>query len=387
MLSASSSPTAASSPAQGTSSVCPLPAAGTYLDSVRSSCHRLVCQSTGNVKIDDAALDAFISNIPTTTWKEVASKPPQALRMPLRFDTLEQEMTLVALTAYLSFGYAWRADLMKELDRDEIDTVRFGIMSMHISSVSLTSAYLSTLSLPDASSLFSIPISKDVQHPTLPLTVSEHHPLRPYVAQLVTDTNALGVRLLDMRCGSLGHFVVDRSKDGNVDALLEAVVNVFGDGASGDRGRCDGVDAYAFRRAQNVVRQVQARLACVKGHSFGISDAEVGTGTTALADPDLVEVLVDRGVIVVDVVGGGGERGATDGDDGQMAVLRLRLRAAAVEAVEKSVQKLKGKEGLDGVDARVVEEVVRAAQSKEARSVKGNVDVAKIFGDKQCTFY
>ncbi|KAI8912110.1 hypothetical protein DFJ77DRAFT_468958 [Powellomyces hirtus] len=160
--------------------------------------------------------------------------------MPLKFDTLEQELNLMALIAFLSFGSGYREELRTELDRDHADTVRFGIMSMHISSVEINATFLSALTLAEVSAFFDIPITKEVAHATLPMTMTEPHPLRQLVQMLTDVLNEIGKALKVKGFRNLGHFLLDATNSGpttgpTVERLLDAVLNTFPSARDMDR--------------------------------------------------------------------------------------------------------------------------------------------------------
>ncbi|TPX68505.1 hypothetical protein SpCBS45565_g03072 [Spizellomyces sp. 'palustris'] len=268
--------------------------------------------------------------------------------MPLKFDTLEQELNIIALMDLLTFGSGWRSQLREAVGRGPYDTIRFGVMSVHISSVDVSAKFMREITLGEVATLFNIPVTRDVPHETLPLTLTEPHPLREF-AQKITDVmNETGAILQQKGYRNLAHFLLDVIKPGangsgsrSVENLVAALTSTLP--SMRDMGRCNGLDVYIFRRPQLMALNLYRYFRDADPARFQFSDTSM---LTVLADDILPSLWIHLGVLKVSpdltaMLERGDDLGTTTEQ------WDLRLRAAAVVAAEAVVQKAKKTEGLD----------------------------------------
>ncbi|KAJ3078861.1 hypothetical protein HDU99_000339 [Rhizoclosmatium hyalinum] len=202
-------------------------------------------------------------------------------------------------------------------------------MSMYISqSGGLTASGMKELGLGDVAGLFGVPLNREVQHPTLPVTVSEHHALRPFAVKIQEVLNEVGRVLVGSGYSSLGAFLVKVCQGG---VKGEELVKVLGDAfpaCFGDVGRVGDVDVLFNTKAERLAYYVHKKFPeLVKTSPF-----------TTGADPAIVSNLVKKGVITVPEEI---QRKLNDGYDFGAAVVNdedveveYSLRAAGVAAVE-----------------------------------------------------
>ncbi|ORY48953.1 hypothetical protein BCR33DRAFT_735147 [Rhizoclosmatium globosum] len=170
--------------------------------------------------------------------------------LPLKFDSPAAELDVLGITCALGFGSGYREELMAALERGPFDTVRFGVMSMYISqSGGLTASGMKELGLGDVAGLFGVPLNREVQHPTLPVTVSEHHALRPFAVKIQEVLNEVGRVLVGSGYSSLGAFLVKVCQGG---VKGEELVKVLGDAFPACLGTWEGLVMLAQRLAYYV---------------------------------------------------------------------------------------------------------------------------------------
>jgi hypothetical protein len=117
--------------------------------------------STTDATINDDAIDAFIRSLDPAHIQKLTSEGTLT-GLPLRFDTLEAELDVIAITNLLNFGSGWRTELKAAVDRGAFDTLRFGVISMHISgNGNLKAKQLKDLSLSEVSSPWHLPHSDE----------------------------------------------------------------------------------------------------------------------------------------------------------------------------------------------------------------------------------
>lgn len=217
---------------------------------------------------------------------------------------------------------------------------------------------------PKAASFFDIPITRDVAHPTLPLTISEPHPLRAYVQRITDVVNEAGLILEEKGYRNLAHFILDvtASDEGplTADRIVEAIVKTFPSMRDMERWRGKGTysltvvygewyssssisDVYIFRRAQLIALSLYQHFTDTDPSRFRFPDIDQ---LTLLADDTMPAILVHNGIIKVSSEL---QQRIESGEDFGKSTERwdIALRAAAIDAGEIIVQEARKAEGLD----------------------------------------
>ncbi|KAG5455374.1 MAG: hypothetical protein BJ554DRAFT_5227, partial [Olpidium bornovanus] len=130
--------------------------------------------------------------------------------LPLKFNSVEEEVTLFAITGLLNFASGYRSELHEATGRGAFETMQFGTVAMYITNSKLDAAFLKSLRLADVAQLFGLPISREVQHPSIPIVrTMEPSELRPLAESIVRVMNETGVILEKDGYRTLGQFVLD----------------------------------------------------------------------------------------------------------------------------------------------------------------------------------
>ncbi|KAJ3105658.1 hypothetical protein HDU96_008476 [Phlyctochytrium bullatum] len=286
--------------------------------------------------LDDDRPQAFLENLPLELYQTLSKNDAAAL--PIRFETLEQEINFLALFYLLNFGSGWRQELHKAVGRGAFDTIRFGMMSMHISGQKLNAAFLRDIRAPDVASFFDLPFTEDVPHPTMAgVTLSKPHPLRPFIENLTKVMNETGQFLAQNGyAAGLGAFILDITKpvDGSPRSTSD-VVESLARGIPGfrDMGTYQGKDIFIFKKVQLLVSSLSRRFSSTDPKRFAFSGTEL---LTIGADNVIPRVL---GALDILKFSPEIERMIEEQVDFGLAGMDWVLRGAAIEAAERIVEK------------------------------------------------
>ncbi|KAJ3289352.1 hypothetical protein HK104_007520 [Borealophlyctis nickersoniae] len=339
--------------------VVPLPPPGAFMRSVRTSCRALSNQSAPDITIDESALPEFIRSIDATKFTNYTSRAPLAL--PLKFDSLEQEINFVSVVEFLGFGSGWDKEVFAELERDTQDVILFGVMSMHISSVDITARFMRRLTITETASFFGIPLFHDTKHSTLPMTISEPHPLRAFAQKLTSELNEAGRVLEEGGYRNMAQFVLDDTKvesgahGPSAERFVGALVTAFA--GLRDADRWNNLDVYIFKRAQTMALNLYRKFHSTQPTHFNFGD--IDSLTVTVGDSGIPSILNKHGIIKISPEM---EARMTSGDVMAKKLERwdLRLRGVAVDACVQIVEKAKEVEGVDAGVKRMNEEMLDA---------------------------
>ncbi|KAJ3327040.1 hypothetical protein HDU76_012410 [Blyttiomyces sp. JEL0837] len=279
-----------------------LPPTGQFVKAVRDSCKEIV--ESGDlaewVQVNPSAIQPFLSSQSPDLFKEL-TVDHDAFALPLRYDTIDREIDLIALMHILNFGGGWRVLLHEAAGRGTFDTLRFGAMAMHLSCGNRISArYLKELSLAEVASLLDLPITRDVPHATLPMTISEPHPLRPFVQSLTDVMNECG-RILEEGgwLAGFSSFILDITKPVGgkprpAEEIVEALVSTFP--AFRDMATIKGKNVYIFKKAQLLTADFKRRFAAADPTRFDFPGVDKLTATMDNVVPCM---LIHHGILKV----------------------------------------------------------------------------------------
>ncbi|OUM66499.1 hypothetical protein PIROE2DRAFT_68940 [Piromyces sp. E2] len=162
-----------------------------YIEAVRTSCLELQNENEkdNSVKISNENINKFVEKLESNNLESFGKyyDTNNPLKVPLKFDTLKEELNFVALNALLAFGSGWRDELHEACNRGAANTIKFGIISMHISKMQYgTINHMAGLTITDISSIFQIPLlGEEKANENIPgVTVSTQHCLREFAEKL-----------------------------------------------------------------------------------------------------------------------------------------------------------------------------------------------------------
>jgi len=315
-----------------------------YIEAVRNSCKELQKENEkdNTVKLSDEKIDEFVEMIKSNNLESFGKyyDTNNPLRVPLKFDTLEEELNFVALNALLAFGSGWRDELHDACNRGAANTIKFGIISMHISKMQYgTINHMAGLTINDISSIFQIPLlGEEKANENMPgITVSTQHCLREFAEKL---QNVFHKTAQDLKKGgyrSLAQFIMylinsTKNEINRAEVILKGIVNiltVFQDSAV-----VNGKEVFIFKKAQLFVYSLYKAF----HKKYPLFDIKGVEKLTIFADNVIPTVLIELGVLIPSsevllAIKSKKNMSKSNTD--------VKLRAASIVACEKVVQKLK----------------------------------------------
>ncbi|KAG2495177.1 hypothetical protein HYH03_006783 [Edaphochlamys debaryana] len=309
-----------------------MPGSPNVLDLVHRSCTDVAAAHAEHVKIDDAAVSALAAEL--LQEREDVRAAVRGLPLPIKFSSLEQELTLLALYHLLDFGSGYDPLLTKTSGgRDARETLLFGLIGLHLGGTRMDHHKLKSFTMYDLYTTFNIEATQEVA--VMPgVTMTKPGPLQPHAKALLTAINESGAALEEAGAKSPGELLLSLAeglkKAGRTTA--GAFVEELIDSLPGFRDSVlyDGRTLTLHRRAQNLA----ADLAIVYGgrdDRFAFSDVDqlaADSGATTIA------VLRAKGVLQLS------EELASTIDEGSELPAgphERALRAAAVAACDRVV--------------------------------------------------
>ncbi|RIA86704.1 hypothetical protein C1645_696732 [Glomus cerebriforme] len=309
---------------------------GNFVQAIRTSCHD--CRERSRIQINEDAITDFIQKIDINHFQELSKS--DGLQMPLKFDTLEQEINIIGLISLLNFGSGFRKELHEECGRGAFNTIRYGVMSIHITSSPLSAHALRSLALSEVSSFFQIPLQVEIAHPTIEaIKVSEPSKSRALVELITWTLNDTGRILEENGYKNLAAFILEASKPETPNEKSKAsrfLVRAFP--AFRDITKVDGEPVYIFKKAQllaaNLYRHFHSNFNA-QTINFDFSDI---SDLTLCADSIIPTMLNHLNIINLTPLL---KQYFDDGKEITNIQDAYRLRAAAVDAFEIIVSRAK----------------------------------------------
>ncbi|BGP02784.1 Queuosine salvage protein [Rhodotorula toruloides] len=109
-----------------------LPPPTDLLSTIRSSCATLTAKS--GITIDPANIDEYILSMPQDDWKRESGPEKHGVRLPLVFDSVEEELNVLGTLALLNFLSGYRHALHRLTGRGAFSTMEMLVLSAYISS-------------------------------------------------------------------------------------------------------------------------------------------------------------------------------------------------------------------------------------------------------------
>jgi hypothetical protein len=86
---------------------------GNFVEAVRTSCRSFVEKSA--VKISQKAIEEFLNKLDKLQYEELAYDT--TIKMPLKFESVEEELNFITVIDLLNFGSGYRVPLHELADR------------------------------------------------------------------------------------------------------------------------------------------------------------------------------------------------------------------------------------------------------------------------------
>ncbi|GBC11949.2 hypothetical protein RIR_jg34805.t1 [Rhizophagus irregularis DAOM 181602=DAOM 197198] len=276
---------------------------GNFVQAVRTSCH--ACRERSRILINEDAIRDFIQNIDISHFQKLSKS--DGLQMPLKFDTLEQELNIIGLIGLLNFGSGFRKELHEECGRGAFNTIRYGI-----------------------------PLQVEIVHPTIEaIKVSEPSKSRALVELITWTLNDTGRILEENGYKNFAAFILEAAKPekpnekSKASRFVEKLVRAFP--AFRDITKVDGEPVYIFKKAQllaaNLYRHFHSNVNS-QTTNFDFSDI---SDLTLCADNIIPTMLNHFNVINLT---SSLKKYFDDGKEITNIQDASRLRAAAVDACE-----------------------------------------------------
>ncbi|CAB4411915.1 unnamed protein product [Rhizophagus irregularis] len=283
---------------------------GNFVQAVRTSCH--ACRERSRILINEDAIRDFIQNIDISHFQKLSKS--DGLQMPLKFDTLEQELNIIGLIGLLNFGSGFRKELHEECGRGAFNTIRYGI-----------------------------PLQVEIVHPTIEaIKVSEPSKSRALVELITWTLNDTGRILEENGYKNFAAFILEAAKPekqnekSKASRFVEKLVRAFP--AFRDITKVDGEPVYIFKKAQllaaNLYRHFHSNVNS-QTTNFDFSDI---SDLTLCADNVIPTMLNHFNVINLT---SSLKKYFDDGKEITNIQDASRLRAAAVDACEIIVSRAK----------------------------------------------
>jgi len=315
-----------------------------YIEAVRTSCKELQSENEKekSVKISDEQINEFVEKIKSNNLESFKKyyDTNNPLKVPLKFDTLEEELNFVALNALLAFGSGWRDELHEACNRGAANTIKFGIISMHISKMQYgTINHMAGLTITDISSIFQIPLlGEEKTNENMPgVTVSTQHCLREFAEKLQTVFHKTALDLKKGGYRSLAQFIMylinsTKNEVNRAEVILKGIVNVLT--AFQDSSIVNGKEVFIFKKAQLFVYSLYKAF----HKKYPLFDIKGVEKLTIFADNVIPTVLIDLGVLIpssdiLSAIKNKENMSKTNTD--------VKLRAASIVACEKITKILK----------------------------------------------
>ncbi|CAE6537884.1 unnamed protein product [Rhizoctonia solani] len=270
----------------------PLPPSGSYISSVRTSCHSLRLAS--NITIPPTQIEALLrSPALSETFTRLASV--HGLNFPLSFPSLKSEINFIATLALLNFASGYRQALHKATGRGAYDNIRLLLMGMYIDSDSLMSARgWVDLSDGQIAQLLNVSIHEERAHESIPgLVVAERTGQLSELVGLIGQTlREAGEVLVQGGYDDLGALVLEGLgvAKGSAEVLVERLVRAVP--GFRDMGVVDGQPVYVFKKALFLVHALALRFKDTTG--VVVPDT---TDLPVFSDNVLPSMLVHLGIL------------------------------------------------------------------------------------------
>jgi hypothetical protein len=225
------------------------------LDLIKSSTE-LHTKESKHVTINDTAIETFTKNLDFEKIKEGTKNG-----LPIKFDTIQEEVNFHVLKSVLQFGSGYRHLLHKHLGRGANECITYGLFALILSDKKLDAFMMSQVTLMDIERDFGVKHQKEAPHPSNSfIKIQVDSELKPFADKLKFVFNDCGRALRSFNCNDFGEFVLKVLKSLNflkfnflenqsAENLIEELVKSFPafNDVSKDK---NGNNIYFFKKAQ-----------------------------------------------------------------------------------------------------------------------------------------
>ncbi|GAA6042337.1 hypothetical protein JCM8097_003853 [Rhodosporidiobolus ruineniae] len=289
-----------------------LPAPADLLSAIRSSC--AACTTASQISIDEHHIDAFIRSVDRDAWEartgEEGGAAAHGVRLPLRFDSAEEELNLLATLALLNFLSGYRTALHRLTGRGAYSSILSLVLSAYLSSAGevsstpslLTAAGMRAANIAQLAELMRMKTHTEKPHPELGSAVmvgekdDEAFEILGLLEGVLRQT---GEVLQREGKASLGEWVVAKLKqtDGDVGKMVAELASTFP--AFDDVHTVDGKPVYLFKKALWLLSVVALRFSSPDEPAprFPLPKIDKGAGLPVFADNVLPSLLLHLDIL------------------------------------------------------------------------------------------
>ncbi|CEH13493.1 hypothetical protein CBOM_01413 [Ceraceosorus bombacis] len=271
----------------------PLPASGSFIKNVRSSCAQV--RSQANISINEEAVAAFLTHLDRADFERLSKQ--HGLTLPLSFDSVAEEVNLLAVLSLLNFLSAYRAPLHKATGSGAYQAVLRLVIGLYISGPNALSALaLKELKADGVASLLNVSTTQESSSGIPGVVLGQPKTGDMYeVCQLVARAcNSTGEVLLRLGLVDLGSLVLkalDRAKtlsdEERCEAVLAGLVSTIP--AFADAHLIDGSrPVYLFKKAFFLLQAISQR---------GVANAPSTKTLPMFVDNVLPTMLIQLGLL------------------------------------------------------------------------------------------
>ncbi|EFJ49643.1 hypothetical protein VOLCADRAFT_117089 [Volvox carteri f. nagariensis] len=240
-----------------------MPGTPNVLELVHRSCSEVTGLHVEHVRIDDIAVSELAAELVAAA--DDVRGAVRGLPLPIKFSSVEQELTLLALYHLLDFGSGYDKQLQRlPGGRDARETLLYGLIGLHLGGTRLDHHKLKSFSMYDIHQVFGIDATTEVA--VMPgVTMSKPGPLQPLCKLMVAVLNETGSILADQGVKTPGELLISvaeglkKAGRTTASAFVEELVDTLP--AFRDVVLYDGRTLTLHRKAQNLA----ADLAVVHG--------------------------------------------------------------------------------------------------------------------------
>ncbi|TIA93580.1 hypothetical protein E3P99_00073 [Wallemia hederae] len=205
------------------------------IDGVRESAQAVV--RSGVVNISDEVISTLLANINPSTFTKLSTE--HGYKLPLKFESVEEELTIIGLLTVLNFGSGYRSMLHQHTGLGAFDNVKRFVLALFLSKDSghLSADGLAGFTLENTIDMVNLNPFHEHPHPTLPGVVvgeRDQHAFE-YLNLITTTLNDVGRTLQALRKQSFGAYLLDvfgvasgdTSTSTEADSVVTELVNRF----------------------------------------------------------------------------------------------------------------------------------------------------------------
>ncbi|KAI9358087.1 hypothetical protein BD770DRAFT_321312 [Pilaira anomala] len=268
---------------------------GSVVEAVRTSCREFI--SSSPIKISGKGIEDFLTGLNKLQYMEFSDDI--TIKMPLRFETVHDEMNFITMIDLLNFGSGYRVPLHELAGRGAFDTIRFGAMSFHIGGKPMTAETFKNMTVFEVAETFQLPIDREVRHETLDfVTMTQPTALRPLADGITSVLNTTGEYLVNNGYKDLSDFIMKHVQQNPQNA--NSLVNHFSQHFPGlfDKYWFEG-DAnpvYLYKKSQIIVYHLWCTFKEQLPELFDFKDINT---LTIFSDNVIPTMLVELNIIQI----------------------------------------------------------------------------------------